>query len=223
MKTIRGLAAKTLPTLLLASGAFATPLHAQTAPDPAPAQTPAPADASAAPGDIVVTANRREENLQKVGVSIVAASGDTLLRNNIARPEDLVRLFPGFTAIPNAGSAATSYNIRGVGQSDFSEHEEQPVAAYQDGVYIANAAATGFPIFDIQRVELLRGPQGTLFGRNATGGLVQFISNQPKAGFGGYATLTAGDYNLHRAEGAINVGSDTIVVRVAGYYSDRGG
>ena len=229
MIKLRTISAKTLPSLLIATGIFAGPLQAQT---PPPAGSPAPVpDAStsvgsipeATTGDIVVTANRREESLQRVGVSVVAASGATLQQLNISRPEELTRLFPGFTSIPNAGSAATSYNIRGVGQSDFSEHEEQPVAAYQDGVYIANAAATGFPIFDLQRVELLRGPQGTLFGRNATGGLIQFLSNQPRAGLGGYAILTAGDYNLHRAEGAINYGSDVFAVRLAGYYSDRDG
>ena len=173
--------------------------------------------------EITVTANRREERIQDVPVSVAAASGMTLDDLNIRRPEELVRLFPGFTAITNAGSAAVSYNIRGVGQSDFSEHEEQPVTAYQDGVYVANSAATGFPIYDIQRVELLRGPQGTLFGRNATGGLVQFFSNQPTVGTDGYATVGVGDFNLHKFEGAFNYGTDTLAARVAGYFSDRDG
>jgi iron complex outermembrane recepter protein len=173
--------------------------------------------------EITVTVNRRIERLEDVPVSVAAASGQALEDMNIRRPEELVRLFPGFAAITNAGSAAVSYNIRGVGQSDFSEHEEQPVTAYQDGVYIANSAATGFPLFDQQRVELLRGPQGTLFGRNATGGLVQFYSNQPAAGEEGYTTLGTGDYNLHRIESAYNYGNDTLATRVAAYYSDRDG
>ncbi len=228
MTKIRNAIANTLPSLLLASGAFAAPLHAQVVAAGAQTTVVSPTTSvdsqpDTPTADIVVTANRRAESLQKVGISVVAASGATLQALNIARPEELTRLFPGFTSIPNAGSAATSYNIRGVGQSDFSEHEEQPVAAYQDGVYIANAAATGFPIFDLQRVELLRGPQGTLFGRNATGGLVQFLSNQPQAGFDGYAIVTAGDYDLHRVEGAVNYGNDTFAVRAAGYYSDRDG
>jgi iron complex outermembrane recepter protein len=172
---------------------------------------------------ITVTANRRQERLQDVPVSVGAASGLTLEEMNIRRPEELVRLFPGFTAITNAGSAAVSYNIRGVGQSDFSEHEEQPVTAYQDGVYVANSAATGFPLFDLQRVELLRGPQGTLFGRNATGGLVQFVSNQPAAGTNGYTSLSTGDFNLHRVESAYNYGDETLATRVAAYFSDRDG
>jgi iron complex outermembrane receptor protein len=173
--------------------------------------------------EIKVTANRREERLQDVPVSVGAASGRTLEEMNIRRPEELVRLFPGFAAITNAGSAAVSYNIRGVGQSDFSEHEEQPVTAYQDGVYIANSAATGFPLFDLQRVELLRGPQGTLFGRNATGGLVQFVSSQPSAGTDGYTSLSTGDYNLHQIESAYNYGDETLATRVAAYFSDRDG
>jgi iron complex outermembrane receptor protein len=173
--------------------------------------------------EITVTVNRRVERLEDVPVSVAAASGQSLEDLNIRRPEELVRLFPGFTAITNAGSAAVSYNIRGVGQSDFSEHEEQPVTAYQDGVYIANSAATGFPLFDQQRVELLRGPQGTLFGRNATGGLVQFFSNQPTAGEEGYTTLGTGDYNLQRIESGYNYGNDTFATRIATYFSDRDG
>lgn len=210
------LSAIVTPAILLGSLVTAFPAFASGEADDQSA-------GASAPGDIVVTANRREEKLQRVPVSIAAATGEMLGALNIRRPEDLTRLIPGFTAIPNAGSAVTSYNIRGVGQSDFAEHEEQPVTAYQDGVYIANAAATGFPLFDVARVELLRGPQGTLFGRNATGGLVQFFSNQPKAGMSGFATLTAGDFNLHRAEGALNYGTDRLAIRVAGYYSDNDG
>ena len=213
-------------------GADATvPALGAPSPDGAPGASPG---AAAAPpeaqpdtttGDIVITANRRAENLQKVGISVVAASGATLQALNIARPEELTRLFPGFTSIPNAGSAATSYNIRGVGQSDFAEHEEQPVAAYQDGVYSANAAATGVPICELPRVDLLRGPQGTLFGRNSFGGTVNVITNQPKLqGFdvGGAVEVTI--YEGRRQEGFVTLPlSDVLAVRVSGYDSQRDG
>jgi iron complex outermembrane recepter protein len=212
-----------LSAALVFAGAADTVALAQT--EASPAQKPTDAQDGDADNlqEVTVTANRREERIHDVPVSVAAATGAMLQEVDVRRPEDLVRLFPGFTAITNAGSAAVSYNIRGVGQSDFSEHEEQPVAAYQDGVYIANSAATGFPLFDNQRVELLRGPQGTLFGRNATGGLVQFISNQPTAGTSGYASVSTGSFDLRRAEGAINVGNDTLAVRLAGYFSDRDG
>jgi iron complex outermembrane receptor protein len=205
------------PLTAFCAPAFASPADAETSAEHA--EEPA-ADSLA---EVTVTANRREERAHDVPVSVGVASGDMLKDMNIQRPEELVRLFPGFAAIPNAGSAAVSYNIRGVGQSDFAEHEEQPVTAYQDGVYVSNSASTGFPLFDIQRVELLRGPQGTLFGRNATGGLVQFYSNQPLAGTNGYLEATTGDYNLHRVEGAVNYGTETLAVRLAGYFSDRDG
>jgi iron complex outermembrane receptor protein len=110
-------------------------------------------------GEIVVTANRRSENIQKVPIAVTAVSSDAMEQFSIRRPEDLAKLGPGLAAVPNAGTAVTAFSIRGVGQSDAAPHEEQPVAVYQDGVYVANSAATGFPIYDVQRAEVLRGPQ----------------------------------------------------------------
>jgi iron complex outermembrane recepter protein len=112
--------------------------------------------------EIVVTANRRSENIQKVPIAVTAISSDAMDQFSIRRPEDLAKVVPGLAAIPNAGTAVTAFSIRGIGQSDAAPHEEQPVAVYQDGVYIGNSAATGFPIYDVQRAEVLRGPQGTL-------------------------------------------------------------
>jgi iron complex outermembrane recepter protein len=173
--------------------------------------------------EIVVTANRRSENIQKVPIAVTAISADAMDQFSIRRPEDLAKLVPGLAAVPNAGTAVTAFSIRGIGQSDAAPHEEQPVAVYQDGVYIANSAATGFPIYDVQRAEVLRGPQGTLFGRNATGGLIQFISNQPTAGTSGSMEASLGDYNLRRVEAALGGGSDALAARVAVYRSQRDG
>jgi iron complex outermembrane receptor protein len=173
--------------------------------------------------EIVVTANRRSENIQKVPIAVTAVSTDAMEQFSIRRPEDLAKLVPGLAAVPNAGTAVTAFSIRGIGQSDAAPHEEQPVAVYQDGVYVANSAATGFPIYDVQRAEVLRGPQGTLFGRNATGGLIQFISNQPTAGTSGSLDASLGDYNLRRVEAAINGGSDALAARLAVYRSQRDG
>jgi iron complex outermembrane receptor protein len=185
---------------------------------PQTAQTPALGD-----GDIVVTANRRSESIQRVGISITAETGEQLKALNILRPEALSKIAPGFTAIPNAGSSVSSFNIRGIGQADFSEHEEQPVAVYQDGVYVSSAGAAGFPIFDVQRVEILRGPQGTLFGRNSTGGLIQFISNQPQEGTSGAVEASYGSYDSYRVQGFVNGGNEKVAARVALYYSNRDG
>ncbi len=173
--------------------------------------------------EVVVTANRRSEDVQKVGISVAAISGDTLSEFNVTRAEDMAKFVPNLAAIPNAGTATTSYSIRGVSQADAAEHEEQPVAVYQDGVYVANAAATGFPIYDTQRAEVLRGPQGTLFGRNATGGLIQFLSNQPAPGFRTGVSVTGGDYDLKRVQGFVNDGNDFVSGRLAYYISNQDG
>jgi iron complex outermembrane recepter protein len=193
-------------------------------------------DATAASGDsagaasssdgleeIVVTANRRPEKLQDVGAAVTLESSAKIEAFQITRAEDLSKLSPGLAAIPENGSAVSSFSIRGLSQADSSEHEEQPVAIYEDGTYIAIPAATGFPIYDVDHAEVLRGPQGTLFGRNATGGLVQFFSNQPTDTFAAGISYTAGDYNLHRLEGFINGGNSDVSDRFAYYLSERGG
>ena len=205
-----------------ANDATAAPADAQTA----AAEPAAPASAAAeAPdtGDIIVTANRREERSQRVGISVTAVSGATLDDRNIRTSEDLGRLVPGLNATAASGSGVSNFVIRGVGQTDFSDHQEQPNATYQDGVYIPFATATGIPLFDIQRVEALRGPQGTLFGRNATGGLIQYISNKPVAGTSGAVEAAYGTRDLKRVQGFINGGSDMIAGRVGFYYQAQDG
>lgn len=173
--------------------------------------------------EVVVTANRRAQNIQDVGASITGESAAQIQALNVSRAEDLVKLAPSVSAIPNNGSAVSSYAIRGVGQADYTEEQEQPVAIYQDGVYIPNAAATGFPIYDVDHVEILRGPQGTLFGRNATGGLLEFFSNAPQPGLSAGLSYTDGDYNLHQGQGYFNVGNDAVSDRLAFYLSQRDG
>jgi iron complex outermembrane recepter protein len=200
-----------------ASMAYAVPANAA---DPSDPQATSKDDGL---NEIVVTANRRSENIQKVPIAVTAISSSAMDEFSIKRPEDLAKVVPGLAAIPNAGTAVTAFSIRGIGQADAAPHEEQPVAVYQDGVYIANSAATGFPIYDVQRAEVLRGPQGTLFGRNATGGLIQFISNQPTAGPSGLVEASLGDYNLHRVLAVVNDGSDELAGRLAVYVSQRRG
>lgn len=182
---------------------------------------------AAAPSDdfeeIVVTANRRPEKLQDVGAAVTLESSAKIEAFQVTRAEDLAKLSPGLAAIPENGSAVSSFSIRGLSQADSSEHEEQPVAIYQDGTYVAIPAATGFPIYDVDHAEVLRGPQGTLFGRNATGGSVQFFSNQPTDTFAAGISYTAGDYNLRRLEGFINGGNSVVSDRFAYYLSERGG
>jgi iron complex outermembrane receptor protein len=122
---------------------------------------------------------------------------------NITTATDIVRAVPSLKM--NAySSAQVVFNIRGVSQNDYGDQQEPPVAVYQDDSYSSSINLASFPVFDLARVETLRGPQGTLFGRNATGGAIQFISNKPTEQFEGYGNLTVGNYNAFIVDGAMS-------------------
>lgn len=153
--------------------------------------------------EIVVTAQKREQNLQTVGTSITAFDGAALQKLGVTDVTAIANQTPGMQ-FNQYGATVTVYNLRGVSQNDFSDHEEAPIAVYADDAYIASMGALAGSLFDIQRVEVLRGPQGTLFGRNATGGLIHYISEKPNFDDDGYVTATFGNYGLIESEGAIN-------------------
>ncbi len=120
--------------------------------------------------EVVVTAQKKEENIQDVGMAITALTGNQLKALGISSSLDIVAHTPGLEATgAGGGVGASTFAIRGVAQNDFSSPQESPVATYIDQSYIASASMTSFSLFDIDRVEILKGPQGTLFGRNATG------------------------------------------------------
>jgi iron complex outermembrane receptor protein len=168
-----------------------------------PGSALAQAAETAAEPDIVVTAQKREQRLQDVGVSATVLSEATLTRLNVANATDVARAIPNLKY--NAySSSQVVFNVRGVSQNDYGDQQEPPVAVYQDDSYASSINTASFPVFDLARVEALRGPQGTLFGRNATGGAVQFISNQPTREFGGYVAATYGRYNQTIVEGALS-------------------
>ena len=177
-----------------------------------PAAAPAPVQGIQ---EIVVTAQRREENLQKVPVSVTALSGSDLQARAIVDSTDIVKLVPALKY--NAYSPSTTvYNLRGVSQNDYSDQLEPPVAVYQDDSYLSSMATAGFPLFDIERVEVLRGPQGTLFGRNATGGAIQYISRKPTNDFSLNASATWFSDGGYATEiGAGGAVSDTLAARFA--------
>lgn len=141
--------------------------------------------------EIVVTARRSEERLQDVPVSITAMSGNFLERQNVVEPTGLTRLAPNLTIAqqPSSMSAAAVF-IRGIGNTEPSAVSEQGVGIYLDGIYLARAAGVIFELVELERVEVLRGPQGTLFGRNTIGGAVQFVTKKPTDEF--RATAKAG-------------------------------
>jgi iron complex outermembrane receptor protein len=128
--------------------------------------------------EIVVTAQRREQNIQDVGIAVTPLDERALQNLNITTATDIVKAVPNLRM--NAySSSQVVFNIRGVSQNDYGDQQEPPVAVYQDDSYSSSINLASFPVFDLARVETLRGPQGTLFGRNATGGAIQFISNAP--------------------------------------------
>jgi iron complex outermembrane receptor protein len=162
------------------------------------------ASSSNALEEIVVTAQKREQNSQDIGISLSAITGQDLHTLGAVQATDITKSMPAVVLTQPNGPSSFSLAIRGVTQNDFADHQESPAAIYMDDVYVSQMAGLAFSMFDIDRVEVLRGPQGTLFGRNATGGLANFVTNRPTDEAGGYLDTTFGSHNLLRVEGAIN-------------------
>jgi iron complex outermembrane receptor protein len=134
----------------------------------------------------------------------VTPLGEETLQNlNIDTATDIVRAVPS-RKMNAYSSSQVVFNIRGVAQNSYGDEQEPPVAVYQDDSYSSSINLASFPVFDLARVEVLRGPQGTLFGRNATDGAIQFTSRKPTREFDGYATATYGRFNQQIVEGAIS-------------------
>ena len=154
--------------------------------------------------EIIVTAQKRAQNSQDIGISISAITGADLATLGVVNATDITKSMPAVVLTQPNGPSSFSLAIRGVTQNDFADHQESPAAIYVDEVYVSQMAGLAFSLFDVDRVEVLRGPQGTLFGRNATGGLANFVTRKPTAEAGGFINLTVGERNLTRVEGALN-------------------
>lgn len=175
--------------------------------------------------ETIVTAQKREQSLQDVGISVTAFSGDQMKALGFTNTVDLVAQTPGLNAVSPFGSGNNvAFTLRGVGLNDFSESNEAPVGVYLDGVYNATLAGIGFQLFDVERAEVLRGPQGTLYGRNTTGGLVHFITSKPTQEAEGSVELTLGEYNQTRFEGVLSGGlTDRLSARAALLFNKHDG
>ncbi len=179
--------------------------------------------------EIVVTAQKREQDIQDVGISISAFTGDQMRVLGVQDSFDIALFIPNVNISGNIAGQNTQFSIRGVTQNDFNDIIEAPVAVYLDEGYIPIAQGQTFAVFDIERVEVLKGPQSTLFGRNATGGVVQYISNKPSFdGMEGYVDATYGQYdtgadpNYSKIEAAFGGPfSKTFAGRVAVLYDNR--
>ena len=155
--------------------------------------------------EIIVTAQKREQNLQDIGMTITAFTGDDIRDFGFTNAQDLAKQTPALSFNLNANDdVSMTFSLRGVGLDDFSAFNEAPVAVYFDGVYQATLAGNNSQLYDLERVEILKGPQGTLYGRNTTGGIVHFISRKPTKEPEGYVDVSLGEYALQRYEGAVS-------------------
>ncbi|MCZ6831626.1 MAG: TonB-dependent receptor, partial [Gammaproteobacteria bacterium] len=154
--------------------------------------------------EVVVTAQKREQKLNDVGVAVTAFTGDQMRAMGFEASTDLIAYTPGITLAGDIGGQRAIFNIRGVVQNDYADLAEAPVAVYVDGAYLASTQAQTFGLYDVARIEMLKGPQGTLFGRNATGGLVNSITNKPTDELEGYLEGTIASFSQIRVEGAIS-------------------
>lgn len=177
--------------------------------------------------EVVVTAERRSENVERVPVSVAVLSADALAKRNITTEADLPFAVPGLTVRVGATANEQNYAIRGQSVDQYSG-ASPGVLPYINDVQISNntgggAGATAF--YDLQSVQVLKGPQGTLFGRNATGGAVLFTTQKPTDDFGGYVSALAGNYDTYQFQGALNVPlvDDELLARVAGFYQHQDG
>lgn len=172
--------------------------------------------------EIVVTAQRREESLQKVPIAAEAFSEAAIERMQIRESTDVAQLVPNVSINNSYGNANPIVVIRGVGLQDFSANIRPGVAFYVDDVYLSSPAMAGFALYDVERIELLKGPQGTLYGRNTTGGAVNFITRKPSRSLEGYVKLNLGNYESYGAEAAVSGPiSNRVAARLSGLIRRR--
>lgn len=216
--------------LLLSTSLATTPAIGQTA-DPR-AQQPAGSDTDTSNSqqkpqdsgqDIVVTATKRSEAASRVPLALTVVSGSNLKTAGVNNINDLQNIVPGLNI--GAGNFGTNISIRGVTSTDQTSKGELGIAYNIDGVFVGRGQEQGVAYFDIDRIEVLRGPQGTLYGRSSTGGAINVIPVHPRLNkFEGYARGELGNYNTRRLEGAINVPlGDVFALRAAGSINHRGG
>lgn len=155
--------------------------------------------------DIVVTANRRSESLSKVPVSVAAVTGDQLQSRGIVNASDLSGSLPNVKVNSPFGNTQPNFTIRGIGlANEFNANAQSPVGIYFDDIYQGFRASQGAALFDLERVEVLKGPQGTLYGRNTTGGAINMITRKPQlSGTNGYLTAGYGNYDAYLIQGAL--------------------
>lgn len=218
-----------LLALPLVMGSLLVPKWA-TAQEQSDSSSSAPAPASTAPAleEVVVSARKRVENLQQTPVAVSAFSGSELDQRQVLNTTDIGNLVPNVqfdsVAAESGGGAATQLSIRGIGQTDYVLTVEPGVALYLDGVYISKSIGSLLDTVDLDQVQVLRGPQGTLFGRNAIGGAVVLTSKRPAAEPEFSVDVTTGEFNRADVKTVLSAPvNDTLRVRFSGAYLSRDG
>lgn len=223
---MRRISQTSLSALAIACAFATTPAFAQATGDtdqPAADATQAQAEPSEGVADIVVTATRRSENLQDIPLSVATINDETLAAVTSAGADirALSGRVPSLNIESSFGRTFPRFYIRGLGNTDFDLNASQPVSLVYDDVVLENPILKGFPAFDVDRIEVLRGPQGTLFGRNTPAGIVKFDTVKPGKGRN-YARLSYGSYGTINAEGAVGVQTDEAFgVRLSGLWQHR--
>ncbi|HEY8120074.1 MAG TPA: TonB-dependent receptor plug domain-containing protein, partial [Myxococcota bacterium] len=217
----------------VATSALTAPLFAQEAPPAEAAPAAAEADPAAdgetgalpAIEEIVVTAQKRAQSVQDVPISVAAIGGAEIDDLKITDTNDIAGLVPNLQVNQVAGDGVPVFSLRGVTMNDYSLHQSSPVAVYIDEVYAGPFVLQPIAMFDLDRIEVLRGPQGTLYGRNSTGGAVNLITRAPSFENGGYFTAGFGNYSRFEARGAgeMTLIDDVLAVRVAGFWTEADG
>ena len=219
MKTLLR-ATSALPLALLALAAFSAPAFAQTA----PASDTAAADDDAAPGEIVVTAQKRSESLQRVPLAVSVLSGETLAQSSRPSIESAAQMVPSLNFLKSGTTINQSIFLRGVGTATFSIAGEPSVSTVVDGVVYARSGEAFSDLVDIKQMEVLRGPQGTLFGKNASAGVINITTLMPENKAGGSFEASYFDRNEFRVKGAINLPlGDDLAARMTAFYGDYDG
>lgn len=176
--------------------------------------------------EIIITAQKRPESIQDTPIALTAVSGDTLLKRNIDTIGELAAFVPNLTSTNGPqGSSDANFFVRGVGQFDFIITNDPGVGVYYDGVYLGRTVGALLDTSDIERVEVLRGPQGTLFGRNTLGGAISVVSKGPQLEeLSGNGRLVYGSRDRVDVDAAINVPiGDTVAVRATGLFRTQDG
>lgn len=203
----------------------AAPAAAQTAPTEGTGGAPASQDEFQSANDIIVTATRRDETVQNVPIAISAFAGDLLQNANVTDVRGLEQLSPSLQTVTGQSNANnTNISIRGIGTSGDNPGFEPAVGIFIDGVFRSRAGIAVAELPEVDRVEILRGPQGTLFGRNTSAGAISIFTAQPKFNYGGYVEGTYGNYNAYSVRGGVTGPvSEQLALRVDGGWRQRDG